>query len=80
MVFKATSDRLGRHLSHLTGHIELPAMIDAAQSAVFVSAKDQRSTAVRARLINQTDTTFRIPESHQIFTKQSDTLWLPVLD
>ena len=66
-LLQATASRLSRHIGHRARHIELPAVIDASQSAILVSCKDQRSAAMWTRLINQPDTAFGIPEGHQIF-------------
>jgi hypothetical protein len=67
-VFEAAANGLGRHFGNRAHHIKLPAMIDAAQPAIFVSAKNQRGAAMRTRMINQPDAAFGIPEGHQIFT------------
>ena len=77
---EAAARRLGRHVGHSAGHIEFPAVVDAAQPAIFVSPKDQRRAAVRTRLVNETDPAFGIPECNQIFPQQPDTFRLPVLD
>jgi hypothetical protein len=77
---EAAARRLSRHVGHRAGHIEFPAMVDAAQSAIFVSPKDQRCAAVRTGLVNQTDPAFGIPEGNQILAQQPDTFRLPVLD
>ena len=40
--------RLRGHVDTGTVHIELPAVVDAAQAILFVSSKEHRGTAVRA--------------------------------
>src|SRR5256885_13273928 len=80
MLLQAAASRLRRHIGDRAGHVELPAVIDASQSAIFVSPEDQRSAAMGTGLVDQPDPALGIPEGHQIFSQEADALRLPVLD
>src|SRR6185437_779401 len=75
---EAAANRLARHIRYGTGHIELPAVINASQSAILVARENQWGAPVRTCLVNQADAAFRIPESNQVFPEQPDTLRLAV--
>ena len=50
--------------------VELPAMIGAANAAIFVSAEEQRHPAVRAFFADQPGATFAVAEAKQFLTHQ----------
>ncbi len=66
---------LGRCLEHLAGHVKLPAVIDAAQAALFVAAIDQRGATVRAEFVHQPDAALGIAEGDQGFAEKLDRDW-----
>jgi len=49
------------------GDIEFPAVINAAQTAFLVAAKEQGGSAVRAILVQQADAAFRVPKGNEVF-------------
>ena len=58
------------HVHALPVHVELPAVVHAAQAAVFVAAQPQRHQAVRAELVKQADAPVSVPEGHQFLAQQ----------
>ena len=50
-------------------HVELPAVIDTAQTASLVAAKPQGSAAMRTVFAQQPDATMRVAEGDQIFAQ-----------
>src|SRR5712691_7510157 len=46
---------LGRHVDAAAIEVVFPAVVDAAQSALLVAAKEERGAAVRAILLHQPD-------------------------
>src|SRR5205823_291903 len=53
---------------------ELPAVIHAAESALFVATEEQRGAAVRTIVLQQADFTVGIPKRDQILTQQAHPL------
>src|SRR6266446_10566649 len=53
--------------------VELPAMIDAAQAGFLVASEPQRSAAVRAKLVDQTDAALAVAKADQALAQQLDT-------
>ena len=53
-------------------------MIDAAQAAILVAAEHHRRAAMRAGVGDQSDTSLRIAERHEIFAQQHHALRLSV--
>ena len=45
--------RLGRHVDAGAGHVELPAVVDAAQAVFLVAPEEQRGAAVRAGVLRR---------------------------
>ena len=64
--------RLVHHVHALPVHVELPAVVHAAQAAVFVAAQPQRHQAVRAELVKQADAPVGVAECHQFLAQQLD--------
>ena len=54
---------------HVAIHIHLPAVVQAAQAAVFIAAKHQRHAAMRAVLVHHADAAVRVAKHHQVFAK-----------
>ena len=61
----------GRHLDDVALHVELPAVIEAAQPAFFVARVDERGAAVRAVFVEHAEPAFGVAEHHQVFAKQA---------
>ncbi len=61
----------GRHLHHVAIDVEFPAVIEAAQPALFVTRKHQRGAPVRAILVEDADTAFAVAEHHKILAQQA---------
>src|SRR6516162_581054 len=59
-------------------HVELPTMIDAANTVMLVAAKEKRRAAMRAFLIHDTDTTRRIAEGDQLLVEKFESQWGPI--
>src|ERR1700730_2382600 len=51
------------------GDIELPAVIDAAQTTLLVAAEEQRGAAGRAVLVEEPDATLRVAKGDEIFAQ-----------
>ena len=59
LVLEVVLFRLVHHVDAGAGHVELPAVIDAAQAAFFVAPEEQRRAAVRAEFVDQADAAVR---------------------
>ena len=68
----AGSGRHVRQVDALAVHVVLPAVIDAADTAVFVAAEEQVGAAVRAVRLDQSDPAFRVAKGDQIFAHHFD--------
>ena len=64
--------RLVRHLHAIAVHIELPAVIDAAQAAVLIAAEIERGAPVGAFLVENADPAARVPEGHEVLAQQPE--------
>ena len=61
------------HLVHAPAvGIELPAVIDAAQAALFVAPEEQRGAAMRAEFVEETDAALRVAERDEVFAEELD--------
>ncbi len=63
--------RLVWHLHAIAVDIELPAVIDAAQSAFLVAAEIHRRPAVRTFLVEDADPALGVAECHHILAEQT---------
>ena len=63
---------LGRRIDDPPLHVELPAVVDAAQTTIFVATVDERHAAVRTELVEQADTTVRVAKRDQPFSQELD--------
>ena len=68
-----------RHLDAVTVEIEFPAVVDAANCAIFVAAEKQIRSAVRTGRLHQTDTPVAGAESDQVFVHHLDANWRAIL-
>src|SRR6202022_4985458 len=53
--------------------VEFPAVIDAAQARFFVASEPQRGAAVRAELVDQTDTALAVAKADQTLAQNVKT-------
>src|SRR2546428_11524164 len=60
-----------RQVNALAVHVELPAVVDAAQTVFFVSAKEERRATMRAISIETTDTAIRVAKGNQLLAQQA---------
>jgi hypothetical protein len=62
-----------RRLVHLldtgAGHVELPAVIDTAQTRLLIAAEPERDPTVWAELIQQADSPLSISKRHQFLSQ-----------
>ena len=63
--------RLGRHFDDVAIDVDLPAVIEAAETAIFVTAVHERRAAVRAIFVENADLAVSVAEDHQILAKQT---------
>ena len=70
LVLEVVLRRLVQHVDAVAGHVELPAVIDAAQAALLVAAEVQRDAAVRAELVDQPDLAVGVAERDQVLAEQ----------
>ncbi len=70
LVREAQLLRLIQHVHAAPVDVELPAVVDAAQSAVFVPPQEERGLPVRAALVEQPDAPPRVAKSHQLLAQQ----------
>jgi hypothetical protein len=54
------------------GHVELPAVIDAAQAALLVAPKIERHAAMRAIFLDEADAPLGVAEGYKFLTHQFD--------
>ena len=64
---------LARHIHHIAVHVEFPAVIETAQTAILVPAEGERRTAMAAEFIDRAETALCIAEHDQVFTQQAHT-------
>ena len=62
---------IGR-LGQFAFHVEFPAVVQAADAVVFVTAQRQRGFAVRALLVNHPGCAVGYPKSDEVLTQQTD--------
>jgi hypothetical protein len=63
--------RLRGHLQDVAFHVELPAVIEAAQPAFFVAAVDQRGAPVRTIFVEHAEAAVAVAEHDQVLAEQS---------
>ena len=70
-VLNRLSGRFGRHVDAGAVAVELPAVIDAAQPALFVAAEEHRRAAMRTVRGDEADDAVRIAKRDQVFAEQA---------
>ena len=68
---KSTFGWLGRKIDAIPINIELPAVINTADTAIFVAPEEQICAAMRAVPVHQADSAFRIAKGDQVFAEQA---------
>jgi hypothetical protein len=68
-LFEVTVRRLAGHVDARASRVVLPAVIHAAQAALFVAAEEQWRAAVRAIRIEDADFAVGVPKSDQILAE-----------
>jgi hypothetical protein len=58
------------HVEAIAGGVELPAVIDAAQSALLVASEKQRGAAMRTTVIENADPPRAVAKGDQFLTEQ----------
>src|SRR5581483_1320036 len=66
-----TAGRLRRGFEHLAFNVIFPAVVNAAQAALFVAAEKQRSAAMGAMLAEQADASGAVAKGDQILAEQA---------
>jgi hypothetical protein len=72
LALELAARRLGRHVDAAAGHVELPAMVDAAQTAFLVSPEEERHPAVRAVFLEHAHPAVRVAERDEPLAEQPD--------
>src|SRR5262245_10833384 len=71
MELEPAAVRLACLVDDVAVHIEFPAVIQTAESALFVAAEDERSTAVQAMLAEHAEPSARVAEDDEVFAKHA---------
>ena len=58
------------HFQHVTVDVHFPAVVQAAQTTIFIASEYQRYPSVRTVLVHHANLTIGVTKNHQIFTKQ----------
>ncbi len=64
--------RLRRHVDDVALSVELPAMIEAAQAALFVASERERGFAMRTGLAEQAEFSVAVTERNELLAEQLD--------
>jgi hypothetical protein len=59
-----------RHIEAIAGDVELPAVVDAANSAILVASQKQRCAAVRAAMVHDADSACAVAKGNQLLAEQ----------
>ncbi len=62
-----------RHINALAGSIELPAVIDTAQTAFFIASEVEVGPPMGAARLDKPDPSIRLPEQQEILAHVADT-------
>jgi len=71
LVLEVVFLRLVHHVDAGAGHVELPAVIDAAQAAFLVASEIERDATMRAELLDQADAALGVAERDQVLAEQA---------
>jgi hypothetical protein len=68
LLFKAALGRFGRHVDAVAGDIKFPAVVDAADAALFVASEVEGGAAMRAVSLDDANFAIGIAKGDQILT------------
>ena len=71
LVLEIAFRRLRRHIDAGAGDVELPAVVNAAQSFLFVAPEKHRGASMRATVLNNANGSRAYPEADEVFAKQT---------
>ena len=71
LVDQATRHGLGHHLEHVAVDVHLPAVIEAAQSAIFVAPHHERRPTMRAVLVHHPDAPVGVAKDDEILAEHT---------
>jgi hypothetical protein len=69
LVLKVALFRFRRHVNTITVNVKLPAVINAPQTALLVSTKEQACSSMRTEVVYEPNFPIRVPKCYQIFTQ-----------
>jgi hypothetical protein len=69
LVHEPAFGRLRRHLNDVALHVDFPAVIETAQSALLVAAKRQRHAAMRAVFVEHAQAALGVAEHDEVFAE-----------
>jgi hypothetical protein len=71
LVLEVALGRLGGHIDAGAGRVELPAVVDAAQTGLFVASEEQRCAAVGTGLREESDLAVRVAECDEVLAEEA---------
>ncbi len=72
LVLEAQLFRLVHHVHATAADVELPAVVDAPETALLVASEEERRAPMRAVFVEETDAPFGVAERHQLLAQQLD--------
>jgi hypothetical protein len=78
LLLEVPDRRHARHVDAVAGHVELPAVIDAAYPALLVAAEEQRRAAMRAAMVHHAHLAGAVAERDQLLAEQLEAQRRPV--
>src|SRR5215208_5580220 len=78
LVLEIRLRRLVRHVETVSVDIELPAVVDAAQPRLLISAEEQGCAAVRAVVLNEANLASGVAKSDEVLTHEADAQWIAI--
>src|SRR2546426_9177449 len=72
LVSESVLRRLVGHIHARAAYVELPSVIHAPQTALFVTSPKEAGSAMRAKLVDQAYPAVRVAERQQIFPEHPD--------
>src|SRR4030095_5459600 len=76
--FGACARRFGRAVDDTPRHVDLPAVVEAAQSAFLVAAERERRAPMRAMQIEHTELPVRVAKGDEILAEKTNRRGLAV--
>ena len=71
LVLEVALGRLGRHVDAGAGRVELPAVVDAAQTCLLVASEEERGAAVGTGLREETDVAVGVAEGYEVLAQDA---------